>query len=479
MKKGHSKSVRAVRALLAASVVLVPAGVGACGSDDSPFGDGTCTPGSTQPCLGPGQCQGAQSCAADGKSFLACDCGGGVGGAGGSSGASGAAATGGSAGSGQGGTAGSAGNAGTSGSGGSSAGGGGPGGTAGAGGAAGAGAGGTGGVSGTGGTPDASAGAGGTGGSGGSPDAGVDASPDADDGGTCEQLIAPDSGGPISPPSCSTTGPGTGSNCGYLSNDYCCASPPVPCGTFNRGNDAKYPATITTSFRLDRYEVTIGRFRKFVEAGGGIQANAPPSGAGAHPKIGIASGWNAAWNSLLANDTPQLVQSLKCSVESEWTDTPGANENRPVSCVDWYTSFAFCIWDQARLPTEAEWNYAAAGGSLQRPYASISFPSNPSNTFVCNAPDPQNVGSKQYSYQLWWQYDLSGNIEEWTFDRYNTYPVPCVDCASLTNSPAFNGMRVIRGGAYSSCLNVKTTDRSAMTQSNRTAEVGFRCAREL
>ena len=44
----------------------------------------------------------------------------------------------------------------------------------------------------------------------------------------------------------------------------------------------------------------------------------------------------------------------------------GANEQLPMNCVNWYEAFAFCIWDGARLPTENEWELAAAGGSDNR-----------------------------------------------------------------------------------------------------------------
>src|SRR5262245_9701876 len=54
--------------------------------------------------------------------------------------------------------------------------------------------------------------------------------------------------------------------CGQGGNHDCCESVVVPGGTFNRTNDPAFPATVS-SFRLDVYEVSVGRFRAFVDAG--------------------------------------------------------------------------------------------------------------------------------------------------------------------------------------------------------------------
>jgi sulfatase modifying factor 1 len=121
--------------------------------------------------------------------------------------------------------------------------------------------------------------------------------------------------------------------------------------------------------------------------------------------------------------------------------------------MDWYTAFAFCIWDGGRLPTEAEWNYAASGGSEQRVYP---WSNPPTSTAIddsyavycggsCTSGD-MNVGMKSPKGDgKWGQSDLGGNELEWVLDWYaDPYSAPCDNCANLT--PA--SFRAWRGGDY-------------------------------
>ncbi|MFO0743254.1 MAG: formylglycine-generating enzyme family protein [Labilithrix sp.] len=153
-----------------------------------------------------------------------------------------------------------------------------------------------------------------------------------------------------------------GLKCG-ASATSCCESKPVPGGTFERANRSDESATLSP-YRLDVYDVTVARFRAFVAAGGGVASAAPPEGAGAHPRI-PGSGWKQEWNVQLSNTTELFEDALRGGT---YTKAPGPNDSKPMTHMTWFEAFAFCAWDGGRLPTFAEWNFAAAGGDEQRVY---------------------------------------------------------------------------------------------------------------
>lgn len=283
--------------------------------------------------------------------------------------------------------------------------------------------------------------------------------------------------------------------CGGMS---CCDAKEVPGGTFNRLNDPTFPATIST-FKLDTFEVTVGRFRAFVNSGNGTKKNPPKDGAGAHPKI-PSSGWQTVFNAGLTDDTQAFTDAVKCDPDlyHAYSEVPGTNDTLPMNCVTWFEAFAFCIWDGGRLPTEAEWMYAASGGSEQRsvPYGggdevpvdktrvsfgcqsgtSVADPGSPPCTFK----DFTAVGTHPMGAGKWGHQDLSGNVWERMLDFF-VDPLritPCDDCADLqlnTVGRAFRGGSINWGSDYQ-----RTENRTAInseTVDTRTNTVGFRCAR--
>jgi sulfatase modifying factor 1 len=299
-----------------------------------------------------------------------------------------------------------------------------------------------------------------------------------------------DTGGVTSGPSCAG-----GLACGSVS---CCQAKLVPgstAGTLPMGRSAsgtdacpswdtsscttlsnelpEHSATVS-DFALDTFEVTVGRFRKFVTA---YPGSTPAVGAGAHPKIGAASGWHAGWP--LPTDQAALIASLKChATDQTWTDSAGANESKAINCVDWYTAFAFCAWDGGRLPTEAEWEYAAAGGSENRllPWGGTTLPDCAHANFAGCVGGVSDVGSTPLGNARWGHQDLGGNVWEWILDEWTpSYTsAPCNDCANTS----FSANRVWRGDNFVFGASwARVTYRGADSPARHINVLGVRCAR--
>jgi len=216
-----------------------------------------------------------------------------------------------------------------------------------------------------------------------------------------------------------------------------------------------------------------------------------PVGAGTNPNNTSDPGWDVAWNAQMSADAATLATALKCN-GTTWTAAAGSNENLPATCMNWYEANAFCIWDGGRLPTQNEWNYAAAGGSEQRQYpwsspaGSVAIDCSYANymgvaagTDYCVAPTvgaPNRVGSESPKGDgKWGQSDLSGNIDEWVIDWLGSYKNPCNDCINFTAGIG----RVLTGSAFNHPASALLTSYQGgnHTPSGRSANFGVRCAR--
>jgi sulfatase modifying factor 1 len=311
-------------------------------------------------------------------------------------------------------------------------------------------------------------------------------------------------------PSCRMSGPGL-TNCG-TNPESCCASPEVPGGTFSRTyknsggvltGTPTDPAKVS-GFRLDKYLVTVGRFRQFVSAWNAMWV--PQAGSGKHVHLnggkglvatggGFEPGWVMSDNANIAPTnanlacTGNLVAILAPgSHYGTWTPTAGTQENLPITCETWYDAYAFCIWDGGFLPSEAELGYAAAGGSMQLQYPwGTTDPSTGSGYAIygCWFPSVSGactgvvnfapVGAAALGVGVWGQNDLAGMVWEWTLDWYATYVNPCTDCANFTANTVG---RATRGGDF----NAGTTDFPPTRHVNPPGDTGayaygFRCAR--
>lgn len=302
--------------------------------------------------------------------------------------------------------------------------------------------------------------------------------------GNCMQACREDVGCVV-PPSCNSLEPSCGPNLD------CCLSPAVPGGEFARTCDdvctglceptpQGYPANVTR-FSLDAFEVTVGRLRRFVDM---YPASRPMEGMGRNPRNTEDFGWETTWDSYL----PETAEDLRAQLSmpecaTTWTPDIGPNESKPANCVNWYLAQAFCAWDGGRLPTQAEWNFVAAGGDEQRVYPW----SDPAESMIIDSSyahylstEPAEVGLLRNGRGKWNHYDLAGNVIEWVYDVFeNCYRTPdqCNDCGYTSTVIR---LRTLRGGAYTDSKNDLRVDvRQATQDTQQYPSIGFRCARDL
>ena len=308
--------------------------------------------------------------------------------------------------------------------------------------------------------------------------------------------------------SCPDGGAGLGTaQCG-ATGESCCTSIEVPGGTYDRqyvytdaGTVASEDAAATISgFRLDKYEVTTARFAEFVAASGTDAGAVPPARSGKHEHLNGGQG-------LSNNATPPTYEVGWIESDSANIATTAANlgsckpystsgqanaAQLPINCVNWYEAYAFCIWDGGFLPSEAEWEYVAAGGMQEREYPWGSTDPGTMNDFaICgdgttscfypqlnactNYQAIAAVGTATQGAGALGHFDLAGNVWEWNLDWYSaTYVDPCQDCAEISPGPT----RTLRGGSFNdSAPTLRSYNRDNTAPTTRSGGIGFRCAR--
>jgi len=193
-----------------------------------------------------------------------------------------------------------------------------------------------------------------------------------------------------------------------------------------------HPVTITRGFWIGQTPVTVGAYKRFAGSAGRQMPSAPIS--------------NKAW----------------------------ANENMPMVDVAWDNAQAYCGRLRGRLPTEAEWEYAARGGSSASRYGNLDdiawYNYN-------SAGHPHDVAQKRPNgFGL---YDLLGNVDEWVNDWYddNYYQnSPSQD----PQGPASGQYPVLRGGSWGDPPSVvRVSFRALYSPVGGGDYIGFRCAGEM
>jgi formylglycine-generating enzyme required for sulfatase activity len=247
-------------------------------------------------------------------------------------------------------------------------------------------------------------------------------------------------------------------------------------GTFLMGNDGpdaipgdgEGPArpVAVAPFAIDPYAVTVHRFARFAEQTG-------------HVTDAERAGWSFVFAGRLPADSPPT----RALAAAPWwrqvhgacwrhPDGPGssARPDHPVVHVSQRDALAFCAWAGARLPTEAEWEFAARGGEAGRrfPWGDElgeancnvfrgAFPHGQAGTTPVDAFAPNEFGL----------HNVIGNVWEW-----------CADPFQAPNAPP--GAHVTRGGSYlchdAHCTRYRLPARTGSPPDASMGNLGFRCA---
>ena len=167
--------------------------------------------------------------------------------------------------------------------------------------------------------------------------------------------------------------------------------------------------------------------------------------------------------------TQELWQAVMCANPSYFE----GDMLRPVDSVSWDDCQAFIrklnqlTGQNFRLPSEAEWEYAARGGNRSKGYKYAG-----SNSVDAVAWYGGNSGSTTHKVKTKQPnelgiYDMSGSVREWCQDK----------CCGNYNSPRNSGFRVLRGGSwYYDARDVRVSDRSYFTPGGRSINIGLRLA---
>ena len=161
--------------------------------------------------------------------------------------------------------------------------------------------------------------------------------------------------------------------------------------------------------------------------------------------------------------------------------------NRPAVHITWFGANEYCNWlskktgHTYRLPTEAEWEYAARGGSSSKGY--IFSGSDNDNVdkaiwYICNRGKltTHPVGTK--SPNELGIYDMSGNVWEWCMDKYDEHYYIISPKNNPVNTTCYTSCYVIRGGSWDSNLyRCRVTDRTNQCKRTSSRDTGFRVVR--
>lgn len=235
----------------------------------------------------------------------------------------------------------------------------------------------------------------------------------------------------------------------------------IPAGSFimgsNDGFDNEKPPheVYIDAFYMDIHEVTVAQFKQFVDATG-YKADSEKEGK-------------------------QDEDTWRHDTDGKLIDRD--RMNHPVINVSWNEAQAYAKWAGKRLPTEAEWEYAARSGSKGYKYSwgngdpvgkkgdNLGWPSY-DDGYRYTAP----VGS--FEPNEFGLFDMTGNVMEWCADWYDP-SYYAISPKQNPKGPESGAMRVSRGGSWLGVPDSRCAFRSGDKPAERASYVGFRCAQDI
>lgn len=264
-------------------------------------------------------------------------------------------------------------------------------------------------------------------------------------------------------------------------NSFCTGDVEIPGGHFQLGacedegfvfdNEKWAHAVVVRPFRMARTAVTCAEFAEFVDAGGYLDR-------------GFWSGQGWSWRTREGALAPVYWKrdgKIWCRRVNDRLE-PLA-EREPVAHVNWYEAEAWCRWAGRRLPSEAEWEFAAStvpgSPDIKRRYPWGGAAPSPATANLhggagrCIAVDALPAGDS-----AWGMRQMLGNVWEWTADWFRPYPGFVRDPYAEYSEPWFGNHKVLRGGCHATSPEmIRNTWRNFYTPDRRDVFAGFRtCA---